>query len=111
MAAKSSVVDLRNFKRAFIEAVDRHRKHIGRPFTRDIMRQSFADAFRHWRSAKIHTRHCREIAREWVPGRGEMMFLNVEELEAVCNEAARRMRAEGWVPNGLVPAGEEGRVA
>ena len=74
-------------------------------------RQSFADAFRHWRRARIHARHCRAIEREWFPGRGEIMGLFVEELEAVCNEAARRMLAEGWFPNGLVPEDDESRAA
>ena len=110
LAAKSGI-NLPDFKRAFLEAVERHQLHIKEPFSRDILRQSLADAFRHWRSSEIHSQHCRVIEREWFPERGEMMILNVEELEAVCNEAARRMRAEGWVPNGLVPAGEEGRVA
>ncbi len=111
MAAKSSGVNLRDFKQAFLEAVERHREHIGRPFTRDIMRQSFADSFCHWRRAKIHTRRCRVIKREWFPERGEIMILNVEELEAVCNEATRRMLAEGWVPNYPVPEDDEDRAA
>ena len=110
LAAKSGI-NLPDFKRAFLEAVERHQLHIKEPFSRDILRQSFADALRFWRSSKIHSQHCREIKRKWFPERSELMALSLQELDDVCNAASRRMLAEGWVPNGLVPADDESRAA
>ncbi len=110
--AEKSGINLPDFKRAFLEAVERHRLHIKEPFSRDIMRQSFAAALRFWRSSKIHSQHCREIKRKWFPESSELMILFADELDAVCNEASRRMLAEGWIPNfHTLPAGEEDRVA
>ncbi len=111
MAAKSGI-KFRDFKRAFFEAAECHRGHIREPFSRETLRESFAEALRHWRSSKIHTRHCREIEGEWFPGRSELMFLSIQELDDVCEEAARRMCAEGWIPNfSLMPSVGEGRAA
>ena len=111
MAAKTGI-NLPDFKRAFLDAVERHRDHIREPVLRETLRQSFADALRFWRSSKIHSQHCREIKRKWFPESSELMALFADELDAVCNEASRRMLAEGWMPNfHPMPAGEEDRVA
>ena len=46
------------------------------------------------------------------PERSELMVLSSQELDNVCNEAARQMLAEGWMPNfHPMPAGEEDRAA
>ncbi len=97
--AEKSGVQFRDFKRAFFEAAERHRDHIREPFSRETLRQSFADALRHWRSDKIYARHCRKIEREWFPERSEIMLLNIHELDDVREEAVRRMSAEGWIPD------------
>ncbi len=97
--AEKSGIKFRDFKRAFCEAAERHRDHIREPFSRETLRQSFADGLRYWRSDKIYTRHCRKIEREWFPERSELMFINIQELDDVREEAVRRMSAEGWIPD------------
>jgi len=39
------------------------------------------------------------------------MVVSFQELDDVCNEASRRMLAEGWFPNYPVPADDEDRAA